>query len=90
MTCVPGPAVTVPPAHVVLALGVGATVKSAGRLSNTATSTRGAAFVFVNVIVRVDMPRGATALGVNALLTERSLNASTVRSAVRSLGGVLF
>ena len=90
ITCVPGTAVTVPPEQVVLTFGTGATVKSAGRLSTTATSTSGEVLVFCKVIVRVDMPNGDTAAGVNVLLTERSLKGSTVRVAVRLPGGVRF
>lgn len=81
---------TVPPAQVVLALGAGATVRPVGRLSTTDTFTNGVVFVFCKVTVRVDIPRGATASGVNVLLAERSLKARTVKVAVVSPSGVRF
>ena len=84
-----------PPAQVVLTFGVGATrtVSFAfvpGRLSVSVTLINAAAFVFCSVIVNVEIPAGATVSGEKTLLTDRSLNPNTVRSAVTLLEGALF
>lgn len=90
----PAVALTVPPAHVVLALGLGATIIPSVRLpgngSVTDTFTKGTVFVFCNMILSVDMPPGLTVGGVKDLLTEISLTVSTVKLAVRGLGTVRF
>jgi len=61
-----------------------------GNGSMTDTFTRGAVFVFCNVIVSVEIPPGLITGGVNDFLAEISLTDSTVRSAVRLLGIVRF
>ena len=94
IVCVPAAAATMPPAHVVLVFGTGATiipfVGVPGSGSVTDTFTNGETFVFRNVIVSVEVPPGLATGGVNDFLAEISLTVETVRSAVRLLGIVRF
>lgn len=95
MVCDPGVAAMTPPTQVVLAFGVGATKTELfavvpGRLSVTDTLMIAEVFVFCKVIVSVEIPFGATVLGVKTLLIEKSLSACTVKFEVRGPAGVLF
>ena len=91
---VPAVAVTDPPGHVVLALGVGAmttpSVVLPGNTSVRDTLLTGEAFVFCSEIESVDIPPGMTVGGVNALLIVTGVTACTVRSAVILFGIDLF
>src|SRR5690349_1690292 len=64
----PAGAVTLPPTHVVLALGLGARTTPDGNASTTALiSVAAEALAFVKVIVSVEMPPGPFAAGPNVL-----------------------
>ena len=67
---------TTPPTQVVLAFGVGATIKPSvgvpGKLSVIEALIRGAALWLCNVIVKVETPPGLMLGGVKTLLIEKS------------------
>ena len=67
-----------------------AIARPVGRLSSSETLTSGEVFSLRKVIVKEEMPFGATVSGVNVLLIERSLRGSTVKSAVRVPVGARF
>ena len=74
-------AVTVPPAQVVEALGVSATVRPLGRLSISAAPLSGTVFGLVRVIVAVVGAPRATEVGLKALAMVTGLRTSRVAGA---------
>ena len=73
----PGVAVTMPPAHVVDALGVAATTTVPGSASVNAAPVAAVALLLIRMTVSVEVCPAETFVGLNVLLTPIDANAAT-------------